>query len=74
MRFITRDQRKKDVYWHFWCKRRGYYYTNKFLWLPVEINGEFRWLQKAKIRWRVDIKRDFVGDTYFSWSAIEFIN
>lgn len=74
MKWLTKKQRMYNVYWHFWCKRRGSYFTDNFLWLPVEIDGEVRWLIKAKVRWRVVNLPDWVGDYYFSWQAKEFID
>jgi hypothetical protein len=49
-------------------------HKTKFLWFPVTIHGETRWLETATITYRV--KKDwgaFLGDYYY-WKAWEFVD
>jgi hypothetical protein len=74
MRWITKKQRMYNIYWYFFCIDRGYYYTNKFLWFPMELNGEVRWLCKAKIQWKIQSDKDLFNKTYYFWEAYNFKN
>ena len=44
MRFISKQSRKYDVYWECIYKRNIGFTTNTFLWFPITIDGETRWL------------------------------
>ena len=47
----------------------------KYLWLPITINGETRWLETAEIVYIV--KKEYGAFTnmyYYYWSPIEFNN
>jgi hypothetical protein len=68
MRF-TKKKEMMDAYWSSKPKIK-----DKFLWFPVTINGETRWLEKATIEYRVDWERDFVDDKYYFWKPINFID
>lgn len=32
---------------------------NRFLWFPVELNNEWRWLERAEIRYRFNRQLDY---------------
>jgi hypothetical protein len=68
MRF-TKKKEMIDAYWSSKSKIK-----TKFLWLPITINGETRWLEKATIEYRVDWERDLVDDKYYFWKPINFID
>ena len=68
MRF-TKKKEMIDVYWS--SKKK---IKTKFLWLPITIDGETRWLEKATIEYRVDCERDFVYDEYYVWKPLNFID
>lgn len=77
MRFISLDKRKENIYWYFFASGRGYFVTNTFLLMPVTINGETRWLEKTKIKWKImsSNSRELFSNKYtYDWRAIEFIN
>lgn len=47
----------------------------KFLWFPLSIEGEIRWLETATIEYKVVKKTNsFLLGYYYDWEAIEFIN
>ena len=49
--------------------------TNRFLWLPVRIGNERRWLEKAKIRWKARRMWDVTcGAEWMEWRPQEFLN
>ena len=56
------------------------YYNNstkweqKFLWWPLTIDGETRWLETAYILYRVRQSEDLFCNKYYYWSPIEFTN
>jgi hypothetical protein len=68
MRF-TKKKEMMDAYWSSKLKIK-----TRFLWLPVTIKGETRWLEKATIEYRVDWERDLVDDKYYFWKPINFID
>jgi|AntDeeMinimDraft_6_1070357.scaffolds.fasta_scaffold143897_1 hypothetical protein len=48
--------------------------TNSFLWLPVRIGGERRWLKKSKIRWTARRMWDVTcGSEWMQWTPREFL-
>lgn len=68
MRF-TKEKEILDAYWN--SKRK---IKTKFLWWPITIDGETRWLETATIEYKVDWKYDLFLDKYYYWSPIKFIN
>jgi hypothetical protein len=68
MRF-TKEKEILDAYWN--SKRKT---KTKFLWWPLTIKGETRWLEIATIEYKVDWKYDLFLDKYYYWSPIKFIN
>jgi hypothetical protein len=67
MRF-TKEKELRDAYYKDTIKRK-----TKFLWYPITIDGETRWLETATIDYTV--KRNWaVFDVYFSWEPYCFIN
>ena len=56
------------------------YYTNehkdvyKFLWFPMTIGGETRWLEYANIRYKVKQEKGFINDYYYYWEPWDFLN
>lgn len=69
MRF-TREKQLREAYWDDIRRTK-----TKFLWLPMTIDGETRWLETAKIMYRVR-REDFMilpGYNY-SWEPTRFIN
>jgi hypothetical protein len=63
--------KKKEMIEAYWSSKRKI--KDKFLWFPVTINGETRWLEKATIEYRVDCERDLVDNKYYFWKPINFI-
>ena len=68
MRF-TKEKELKDSYINNTRK-----YKHKFLWFPLTIDGETRWLEEAHIVYKVVKKYDMWGDPYYYWEAWEFVN
>ena len=69
MRF-TKEKELIDAYWNATEKVK-----NKFLWLPVTINGETRWLEEAWIKYRVNRDSHLFWDSQaFYWCPVEFLN
>jgi hypothetical protein len=68
MRFI-KEKEILDAYWKSTHKTK-----TKFLWWPLTIKGETRWLETATIEYKVDWKYDLFLDKYYYWSPIKFIN
>ena len=70
MKWKTKHSRMHDVYW----SRRGFV-KEHLLFLPVEINGEVRWLERVKIKWKVrHDKSFFLHESYYEWYPYEFID
>ena len=67
MRF-TKEKELIDAYWSSKPKIK-----TKFLWLPVTIKGETRWLEKATIEYKVSFGYDLMGVKYYFWEPINFI-
>lgn len=68
-----RFTRKKKLMYNYWNDTNKD--VTKFLWFPITLYGETRWLETATIRYMV--KREysvFVGDYYYYWDAKEFLN
>lgn len=69
MRF-TKQKKLREAYLSF--KKKG---VTKFLWFPLSIDGEIRWLETATIEYKVVKKTNsFLLGYYYDWKAIEFIN
>lgn len=49
-------------------------YKQIFLWFPLTIDGETRWLEEAQIVYRVRKKYDVWNNPYFYWEAWQFVN
>lgn len=65
MKFITRESRMGRCLGKRFIKR-------KFLWFPVEICGEVRWLEYANVRYRVVFSRDTNVD--YVWFKDSFVD
>lgn len=47
----------------------------KFLWLPLTIKGETRWLEKAEVKYKVDWEHVFLSrERDYFWKAVQFLN
>lgn len=46
----------------------------KFLWWPMTIDGETRWLETATIMYRVKKDEDIFSNTIYYWKPWEFVN
>jgi hypothetical protein len=68
MRF-TKEKEMIDAYWN--NKRK---IKTKFLWWPITIDGETRWLETATIEYRVDYDDDLFNSKYYYWAPINFID
>jgi hypothetical protein len=68
MRF-TKEKAMIDAYWSSKSKIK-----DKFLWFPVNINGETRWLEKATIEYRVERDEDLFCNRYYYWKPFNFID
>jgi hypothetical protein len=73
MRFTSKQSRMRNIYYSF-NSHRGFT-TNNFLWLPITIDGETRWLEKTKILWRISQSshQSFISGKYsFYWRPWRF--
>ena len=68
MRF-TKEKEMIEAYWKSTRKTK-----TKFLWCPVTIKGETRWLEIATIEYRVDYDYGLFNDRYYYWEPINFID
>jgi hypothetical protein len=68
MRF-TREKEMKEA-----CIKNTREYKQKFLWFPLTIDGETRWLEEAHIVYRVNWEYSLFRDRYYYWEACEFVN
>lgn len=49
--------------------------VTKFLFFPLELQGETRWLEVAEIEYRVVRRTEFIMDlTYYKWKPFKFLN
>ena len=46
----------------------------KFLWWPITIRGETRWLETAEVVYVVKKEDTLFLDNYYHWAPREFIN
>lgn len=51
-----------------------YYITTKFLWFPVTIGNERRWLETATIKYVLTDTMDPTTGGHIYWRAAEFLN
>ncbi len=65
---LTKEKELIKAYFNFTKKQK-----TKFLWLPVTIDGETRWLETATIEYKVKKNYTLLGIEY-SWEPWEFIN
>ena len=49
-----------------WARKR----TKKFLWLPLRLKYETRWLEFAEIEYKAKTREDI---DYFYWEPVEFV-
>jgi hypothetical protein len=68
MRF-TKEKEMRKNYWNSTSKTK-----EKFLWWPITIDGETRWLEKATIEYRVDYNEDLFCNRYYYWKPYNFID
>jgi hypothetical protein len=68
MRF-TKEKEMINNYWTNKTKLK-----HKFLWWPINIDGETRWLETATIEYRVDHKEDLLCNRHYFWKPINFID
>jgi hypothetical protein len=68
MRF-TKEKEMRKNYWNSTSKIK-----EKFLWWPITIDGETRWLEKATIEYRVDYNEDLFCNRYYYWKPYNFID
>lgn len=72
MRF-TKQKEMIDAYWNSTRKTK-----TKFLWWPLTIGGETRWLETATIEYRVNCDYGIYylisSDKYYYWEPLNFIN
>jgi len=69
MRF-TKQKELKDLYWG----NNNRKFLQKYLWLPLTIDSETRWLETANIRYKVGKYKNIFDDNYYFWEPVEFID
>lgn len=68
MRF-TKEKEMIKNYWNGETKLK-----RKFLWWPINIDGEIRWLETATIEYRVERDEDLFCNRYYYWKPYNFID
>ena len=68
MRF-TKEKQLRDDYINSTKKIK-----TKFLWLPLTIYGETRWLETATIEYRVTCEEGLFSDKIYYWKPFNFID
>jgi hypothetical protein len=68
MRF-TKEKEIREAYWKSTRKTK-----TKFLWWPVTIGGETRWLETVTIEYRVNYDYGLFVDRYYYWEPFNFID
>jgi len=68
MRF-TKEKELIKAYFNFTKKQK-----TKFLWLPVTIDGETRWLETATIEYKVKQGENIYCNNKYCWTPWRFIN
>jgi hypothetical protein len=71
MRFTTKQKILREVYWNNKSK-----FIQKFLWLPLNIDGEIRWLEEVIIEYRADYHYNFlfINDRHYYLKPFRFID
>lgn len=67
-----RFTKEKEMIKAYWSNERKY--KTKFLWWPVTIDGETRWLETATIEYKVEYDYDLFNDRYYYWKPFRFID
>lgn len=67
-----RFTKKKEMIAYYWKYNKKI--KTKFLWLPITIDGETRWLETATIEYCVDHKEDLFCNRYYYWKPLNFID
>ena len=68
MRF-TKEKELMQAYWDD-TKR----IKTKFLWWPMTIDGETRWLETTEVMYKVRSGEDIFCNRYYYWSPMKFMN
>lgn len=68
MRFTKQKELQED----YWARTKKT--KTKFLWWPLTIDGETRWLEKATIEYMVKHSKDIFCDSYYHWQPWKFLN
>lgn len=68
MRF-TKQKELREAYFKYTLKQK-----TKFLWFPLTIDGETRWLETATIEYKSCRARDILLSTVYYWEPWNFIN
>ena len=68
MRF-TGEKKLMEAYWNSTEKIK-----TKFLWLPITIEGETRWLERATVVYRVRREHTLFAGLIHEWRPIRFQN
>jgi hypothetical protein len=68
MRFTKEKQLRED---YINSRRKT---KTKFLWLPLTIYGETRWLETATIEYRVTCENDILNNKIYYWKPFNFID
>ena len=67
-----RFTKEKEMISDYWSNKRKI--KTKFLWWPITIGGETRWLERATIEYRVDHEEDLLCNRYYFWKPLNFID
>jgi hypothetical protein len=67
-----RFTKKRDLFISYMKDERKI--IQKFLWLPLTIGNETRWLETAELEYRVVRFDDFMMNTKYKWEAVKFLN
>lgn len=68
-----RFTRKKQLVEDYWDDTERI--KTKFLWWPMTINNETRWLETAEVMYKVKKENTIIlPDTYYYWAPMKFIN
>jgi hypothetical protein len=74
MRSISNKIRKYKIYEYFKGTDRGSIFKTKFLFCPLSIEEETRWLESAKIQFKLSLYWGSHGERVIKWIPIKFIN
>lgn len=67
-----RFTKQKSLREHYWKDTK--IEKTKFLWLPITIDSETRWLEKTTMIYEVKSFNGFLEDRYFEWRPVKFVN